>query len=43
MQTTTQKSKADNMPGKPDGNEGKEDAEELTTDQKLNKLLENVK
>ena len=45
MQTRTQKSKATKMPGKPEGNAGNGDGEvdELTTDQKLNKLLESVK
>ena len=45
MQTRTQKSKATKMPGKSEGNAGNGDGEvdELTTDQKLNKLLESVK
>ena len=45
MQTRTQKSKATKMPGRPEGTAGNGDGEEneLTTDQKLNKLLENVK
>ena len=45
MQTRTQKSKSTKMPGRPEGNagNGEEEEIELTTDQKLNKLLENVK
>ena len=45
MQTRTQKSKTTKMPGRPEGNAGNGEEEEikLTTDQKLNKLLENVK
>ena len=45
MQTRTQKSKSTKMPGRPEGNAGigEEEEIELSTDQKLNKLLESLK